>query len=349
LAGTASSDLPTWVQFKELSAYFLRHGFVIKQSFPTTFYIGMNHAKDEYSSFIKAGGKKSRAALVLLEPRAVYAAQYKSNVLEKYSLVLRPGNPTFGNSKHVFIGWPYELNPNPLIPSNEDKSLIGTIHENIRDNLFDFASWNHRSDYLVIINSNKVSAISVENYSLRRCFAKGIEKEFLSVYGDLWGGSFIKKVRHRIEVLFFSITSGVMPNVKSIYGSLHVKYPGSKGAIPDKHEVLKNSKFNIVIENDPSYISEKLFDSMINGSIPIYSGPVIPDGIVPRGTYIPLPEHANLLLPMLESLSDSDLSLLLSNIKDFVSSNDFVTVWSKEMVFAEIGQTIVKHFGSIDG
>jgi len=348
LAGTANSDLPTWVQFKELTAYLRGHGFETKQSFPSTFFIGINHAKDEYSEFIKAGGNKSRAVLVLLEPRAVYAAQYKSKVLQKYSLVLRPGNPMIDNSKSVFIGWPYESNPNPLIPSNEDKSLIEIIHKNIDNDLFDFAAWNLRSDYLVMINSNKVSAISAENYSLRRYFAKRIEKEFLSVYGDLWSGSFLKKVRHRIEVLYFSLTSGIMPNLKSIYGSLHVKYPGSKGIIPDKHEVLQNSKFSIVIENDSSYVSEKLFDSMINGSIPIYSGPFIPDTIVPKGTYIVLPKHPNQLLPILESVSDLDLNLLLTNIRDFVSSNDFLAVWSKEMVFAEIGQAIVNHFGTIN-
>jgi hypothetical protein len=235
-----------------------------------------------------------------------------------------------------------------LIPSNEDNSLKEITQNNIDNHLFDYAAWNSRSDYLVMINSNKVSAISVENYSLRRYFAKGIHKEFLSVYGDLWSSSFLNKVRHRIEVLFFSLTSGVMPNLKSIYGSLHVKYPGSKGVISDKHEVLQNSKFSIVIENDPSYISEKLFDSMINGSIPIYSGPFVPDAIIPQGTYIALPEHPYQLLPILEALSDIDLTLLLKNIKDFLSSNAFLAVWSKELVFTEIGQRIVNHFGTLD-
>jgi hypothetical protein len=346
LAGTANSDLPTWVQFKELTTYLRYHGFEIKQSFPATHFIGMNHAKDEYSDFIKAGGKQSRAVLVLLEPRAVYPSQYKLSVFQKYSLVLRPGNPSFAESQDKFIGWPYESNPNPLIPSNEDASLAGIIDENITCRLFEFETWQHRRDYLVLINSNKVSAISEENYSLRRSFAKGIDKEFLSVYGDLWTGSFWKKVRHRIEVLVFASISGVMPNLKSIYGSLHVKYPGSKGVVPDKHKILKNSKFSLVIENDPSYISEKLFDSMLNGSIPVYRGPIIPDAIVPKGTYLSLPEYPHQLLPILEALTELDVNSFLTNIRNYISSNDFISIWGKEHVFADIGQVIVRHFGA---
>lgn len=348
LAGTADSDLPILAQFKDLAAYLSCHGFEMKQSFPTTYFIAMNHAKKEYSEFIKAGGKQSRTVLVLLEPRAVYESQYKSKNLQKYSLVLRPGNPTYGNSQEKFIGWPYESNPNPLIPSNEDKSILSIVHENVVNQLFDFATWNHRSDLLVIINSNKVSAISEENYSLRRYFAKGIDKEFLSVYGDLWSGSFLKKVKHRIEVFFFSLINGSLPNFRNIYGSLHMKYPTSKGTILDKNTVLQNSKFSIVIENDPSYISEKLFDSMINGSIPIYQGPIVPDVIIPKETYLALPEHPYQLLPILEALTELDVALLLSNIREFVSSSDFISVWSKERVFADIGQECVRHFGVVN-
>lgn len=47
-----------------------------------------------------------------------------------------------------------------------------------------------------------------------------------------------------------------------------------KGQIDSKHEILKNYKYSIAIENccEENYVSEKFFDCILNDSIPLYYG-----------------------------------------------------------------------------
>ena len=251
LAGTAKSNFPVWIQFPELVNHLNNQGFDLKMTFPTDSYIGINHSHKDYSHFLKAGGNPDRAVLILLEPEAVYPSQYKQKILRKYGLILRPGNPTLYNSLKKFIAWPYESNANPLTPSAQKIPLKDRIAINVNRGLFEINHWKLRDQYLVLINSNKVSPASIENYSLRRKFAREIEPELLSVYGELWKTEMWKKIRHRLEVFLFSIISGYFPNLRNIYGNLHWSYPSSRGNIADKQEVIKNFKFSIVIEKEP--------------------------------------------------------------------------------------------------
>jgi len=348
MAGTAKSKLPVWLQFRELVDALSSYGFEIRKTFPAGNFISMNHSEAAYSDYLKSGGSPARAVLILLEPQAVYPSQYKEKILKKYSLVLRPGNPTYHNPRKKFIAWPYESNPNPLTPTAEKISLSDFISNNVKMGIFDLKHWKHREQYLAIINSNKVSSASIENYSLRRLFAHEIDPELLIVYGELWDAKMPRKIRHRLEVLFLSIINGNIPNLKNIYGNLHWNYPASRGMIDDKQDVLLKVKFNIVIENDPSYISEKLFDSMINGCIPIYCGPDLPNEIIPSGSYVNLPAHPAQLLDILQALTEIELQHILTKIKDFVSSSDFLATWEKKSVFAHIGKEISLYLGEID-
>ncbi len=345
ITGTAKSPLPIWLQFEELVESLINRGFRFRKSLPADLFIAMNHSRKTYSTYIKNGGSASRAILVLLEPEAVYPSQYKKAILKKYSLVLRPGNPTHKNALEKFIAWPYEYNANPLTPNKGAKSLKEQIDQNVESGLFSLANWKVRKQYLAIINSNKVSPALIENYSLRRSFAKGINPEFLSVYGDLWAASILDKIKYRLRVFLFSILSGSIPNLKNIYGNFHWKFPASRGVIANKQIVLQDVKFNIVIENDPTYISEKVFDSMINGCIPIYSGPAMTEEIIPSGTYILLPSDPDKLLSSLNLLSDGDLQSILSNMKKFISSPGFISRWEKSAVFATIGHAIADFYG----
>ena len=124
-----------------------------------------------------------------------------------------------------------------------------------------------------MVASNKVCPVRSANYALRRELARSLSTTDLSVYGGLWTESIGVKAFHRIAVLVAAIKQGTVPNLRQIYGNLFVSYRTAKGTIDDKHELLKQSKFSLVIENSNRTITEKIFDSLINGCIPIYVGP----------------------------------------------------------------------------
>ena len=80
-------------------------------------------------------------------------------------------------------------------------------------------------------------------------------------------------------------------NLKNTFGNLIDIYGFGFKPIPDKRQALDNYIYSIVIENDCEeyYVTEKIVDSLIGWSIPIYSGANNIDSLlgikIPRITY----------------------------------------------------------------
>ncbi len=344
LSGTATSSLDVSAQFMDLVKALSMKDFFFTKSAPSEFFIAMNHNPRNYADFIRQGGSSKKTVLILLEPFAVCPSQYSSKILNSYALVLAPGNPNFRDSNGKFIPWPYESVPNPLRPLGEDFSLKSQVAHHVGNGIFRYENWSRREHLVTMINANKVSPVENENYGVRRKFAHGIPSESLSVYGDLWDSSLLRKALHRLSVLYFSIKSSHFPAISSIYGNLHWKYGSAKGITNDKQALLRSSKFSIVIENDSSYVSEKLIDVLVNGCIPIYFGLLCIEEFIPGNVFIQLPDHPSKLIPKLNNLSDHEVQQFLINIEKFVTSSSFTNSWEKKLVFEQIARTIARHF-----
>ena len=75
---------------------------------------------------------------------------------------------------------------------------------------------------------------------------------------------------------------------------------------------MQNSKFSLVIENDDNYISEKLIDALLGGSIPIFIGGDfrrvgIPDASVVSNLFTP-----EEILNYIKSFKEEDISQRLA-------------------------------------
>ena len=349
VSGTARSDTPAWAQFSEIVSYLVAKKFVLTEKLPADILISMNYSSSDYASYIRSGGDPRYAVLVLLEPNAVYPMQYSKKVFQKYGLILKPGNTTNFHSIGDFLGWPYEVNANPLNPSQDLIPLNEVIAKNIQSGFFEFEHWKNREQFLTMINSNKVSGAGIENYTLRRRFAREIDPLFISVYGELWNSSYSSKIIHRLQTIFQFLKHRKVPNIRNIYGNLHWVYPSAHGAISDKHKLLQNVQFNLVIENDPNYVSEKLFDSMINGCIPLYLGPSIPNSLVPKECFLEISAEPTGLMTQLGSISSAQINEMLQSIQLFLSSPDFYSIWEKSHVFSNLGEKISEYLGAQNG
>lgn len=85
-------------------------------------------------------------------------------------------------------------------------------------------------------------------------------------------------------------------------GHLYTNFMGSP---PEKTFVYQQYRYSIVIENSQSYISEKLFDVIVAGSVPIYVGPKLEEFSIPS-------EIALEAIPDLDCIRDK-ISHLRSN------------------------------------
>lgn len=92
-----------------------------------------------------------------------------------------------------------------------------------------------------------------------------------------------------------------------------IKLPFYRGHLDDKTDLLRKSVFNFCFENIavyPGYISEKIWDSIFAGSIPVYwPAWEIPDEELPRDLYINASKYRSIseLFEYLEKITENEI------------------------------------------
>ncbi len=190
---------------------------------------------------------------------------------------------------------------------------------------FDFSKSSssfENEDKLILscmISNNKSYDIQNELYTERKkvikWFNKNKQDDFI-LYGGDWdkivlkSNHFINKIINRLKI--------TRPKLK-VY----------KGICKDKSEVLRNSMFSFCFENSISkgWITEKLFDVMINRCVPIYFGPPEIKKHVPDNTYINYEDFNSLddLYNFLKLMDKKAYQKYISNIDFFLKkiNDDF--------------------------
>lgn len=139
--------------------------------------------------------------------------------------------------------------------------------------------------------------------------------------------SFFSLVDYRRSVISYFSDKGL-----DLYGSRwdKRKYPCYQGQLPRgakiKIELIKDYKFVLAIENTgafPGYTSEKIFDAMIAGSVPIYTDHNNTFKFVPRDCFIDPSNFDSLddLYYYLSTMTEEHYNEYLAAIKKFLSSD----------------------------
>lgn len=344
ICGTAQSTLKSEEVCPPLSHRLTQLGFVIEDSSQKAeFFISFNHDRDLYNSFSENGGNPKNAALIRLEPAAVFPAQYMNRVERLYGAIITPGSST---SLPTFP-WPYYFNQNPLQPDVRTPSLESVVSDALRQNLFEPEQWGQRPIVISLIASNKVSPAYKNNYKLRRKFARALPEDVLQIYGGLWNSPLIDQLKHRAGVLSFALHSRFIPNLIEIYGKVFTKYPSAKGTVDNKHEIIEKSKFSLVIENDNSYVSEKLIDALVGGSIPIYFGGDTQITGIPKELVFTNLKNEVEVMSFIANFSEQDLLEFQLNLKQWLQSSAFHQLWAGDFVFASIADEIAEKFRNV--
>lgn len=181
--------------------------------------------------------------LLRFEPKVVNPYSYIKAFSGRYDLVV-----DFGLRSKEALPWP--MSPKSLAQQ---------------------PSWEKpRLDKFCLVNANKFSAVEGELYSLRKQIAG--KRGDLDVFGRGWGEfGPRRKLNLLIKAMVFALTAGSLPSLNAIATWLD-RETLTQGPVTDKHATLGKYRYAVVIENEASYLSEKLFDSLVAGCIPVYVG-----------------------------------------------------------------------------
>lgn len=343
VSGTAknfASHLPIFKSVPEFALFFESSEFNLISEGKGKFLVMFNHNKSVYSKFVKTGGISKNAILVRLEPDSVFPAQYKKRIEKKYGLIISLGAAKSTKPRVYSFGWPYKYHLNPAEPSAKDPALESIINSICQEKTYEFKNWIKRSHNLVMVAGNKVSPLSNSNYAIRRKLARQLPPELIEIYRPLWNDNLYLKLRHRLAVLVGALKQGSIPNLNAIYASPFERYKTTKGPIANKHKLLQDSKFSLVIENSNSIVTEKIFDALINGAIPIYVGPDLANFCIPKNIALEVTGESKEIELTINNLDESKIRLLLHEMNEFINSEYFKSNWRSDFVYKNVAEKI---------
>jgi len=123
------------------------------------------------------------------------------------------------------------------------------------------------------MSANKFSFIKGELYSLRaKAYA---EIKSLDLFGSGWNRSLFFDLLKLAKELQIAVLAAPRKLTSSCAGNLRIRPCNFLGPAEDKLEALSRYKVSLVIENSTEFMSEKLIDSILAGTIPVYVGPPV--------------------------------------------------------------------------
>ncbi len=198
---------------------------------------------------------------------------------------------------------------------------------------------SEKTKFCVTIVSQKYSGHRAELYSERVRAIRWFEREHPSEF-DLFGlnwDRFYFSGKFSLLNLFLQRIYSKYPN------SLKAdRFPSYRGRVTRKNAVMRAYKFAIAYENAafPGYVTEKIFDALFAGCIPIYIGaPDITD-YIPAEAFInkrEFPDYAS-LYRYLKEMTEKEYNERLDAIENFVRGEK-IKVFGPE----NFTQLILKH------
>lgn len=306
------------------------------------FYIAFDHEDDSYNRYIEYGGSVSKAILIRQETDAVYPGQYGKRIENKYGLILTLGG-TEKVRQHKFLGHPYMHNHNPANPTQIDSNFAAIFSRRKSNQVYELSSWKNRQIFLSFVGANKVGLNPKGNYGVRRRLVKELLPMGLEVYGILWNASLKKRLTNRVSMVLWGLRTRQRPPIFAIFFDIFRKYKAVKGVVDNKQKILLASKFSLVVENSDQIITEKLFDSILAGSIPVFYGAALSQFGLPNGLAVEIKNYKYPIGQVIISMTESEVALRLKIMKEFLGSEEFRDTWLAESVYRKV-MIVIKDF-----
>lgn len=307
-----------------------------------SYMISINHNSSSYKKFVKQGYGPERCILLRTEPESVFPAQYSPRVENKYGLILSPGKINESPITHQFYEF-QEAHGGPGFPEMDTRQLV-TL--SIKNGNFDLDRWKNRKIYVAMIASNKFSPLRANGYKLRREIARNVHAGGIAIYGKYWNDNLLYKLNLFVRMYIFNLRNFTLP----FLDITQLKSSRSKNALGEvglKSKILPEIKFLLVIENSMNVLTEKLFDAMLMGAIPIYVGPNLDAYGIPEATYISVNPNSNEICRVISELNMFDVATYLDEICNFISSDYFFDTWCDEAPYGKIANRIKDYINSV--
>lgn len=260
----------------------------------------------------------NKRVLVVQEPLVVLPANYSKRVQRNYGAIVSL-TPEVGQ---VALPWPQADWPEMVI-EQKDK----------------------QSSSIILVNSNKSSFIPGSMYGLRRKVMRAFlsNKIQFDLAGSGWDRNGVSQIKHNLTGIAYAIINGFIPRLSEYsFPTKNNQFLRKHGIVDNKYELMAEKEFAVVIENSKTYISEKLFDAIIAGCIPLFCGPELSRFGIPEEVAVVLPDNPKAFVNAYFSLTPEEKEIIRENGKQWLASSKTILTWSQEPALERLALEISK-------
>lgn len=283
----------------------LGHQVVDYTNSRATHFVSLDHHKNalaDVSTNIPIG----KRVLVVQEPLVVQPANYSPKVQSKYGAIVSL-TPATGEK---YLPWPQANWPEMKL---------------------DFESREVNS--IILVNANKSSFLPGSRYGLRRKVMRAFLRAQIvfDLAGSGWDRKGFPQFKQNLIGIAYAIINGYVPRISEFsFPTKNNKFLKKHGIVESKYELMAQKEFAVVIENSQTYISEKLFDALIAGCIPLFCGPALADFGIPQGVAVELPNRPQAFVEAYAKLTQSEKDLIRQRGQEWLSSPQTIQTWSQD-------------------
>jgi hypothetical protein len=257
-------------------------------------------------------GKKN--ILLRSEPSCVLPEGYQPRSTNLYDRIITFGYPSGKDTSH----WPQYWDEGALT--------------NLKSNRIE--------ERVVVINANKLNLYSSERYTLRREALVALPQ--LDLFGEGWNQS----LKSRLKTLIIEMLK--QPLAVSLKNLSHARrwfqsWPKTQ-APENKEVILQKYKISLVIENDSSYLSEKLFDAITSGCIPVYVGPRVEQFKIPTSLVVEAKPDLVSIKNAIDLAKNLNHAEFLTNARNWLSLNETIENHRGDHVMERVFKSIISEF-----
>ena len=266
---------------------------------------------------IKFDVPKEKCILIRSEPLCVLPENYDLELLSRIGLIIESGASRVSTGISINRGqyWPQSIEQTPQA---------------------------NKVDQVVLVNSNQLSFIKGELYSLRRECIHRIDQVVL--YGKGWDITFSRKLVIATFHFWRCVRYRLRPQVRSL--KFFFNQPKIyRGALDDKLGEMAKFKYALVIENSMQHLTEKLFDAFFAKCIPIYVGPKVADFGIPSDLVIQAEPTIVGVRNAMKRASEVDPTLWSTSVNLWLNQEDIRKEWEANAVVSRTIGEIHKYLG----
>jgi hypothetical protein len=238
--------------------------------------------------------------LVASEPSAVVPFNGHPKVLKVFDKVLQIGRP----GQLPLLPWPQHPFDNPVTTQKRD------------------------SGKAVLIQSRKYSFVKGQLYSLRVHVASRDKRVF--VVGHGWTETWYRTLGRLMIELGRAVRAGAAVDWQTCISGFKTPL-NLLGPAESKNVAMQEFKVAVVIENSQEYMSEKLFDALVGGCIPVYVGPDLGTFGIPPTLYVSADATLESVKLGISAALEMDYVTWQNQVEHFLADEKTRQRWSSDL------------------